>query len=92
MGKLATLIYEDNEEEILNQSNIDPIGQLEIEASSHNEQADPITTLGNDQIIDIHKCKPLDIDTMDDDSSIQMSDDFVSDFIIPSSSIDWRSA
>ena len=88
MGQVATLIYEDNEEEISNQPIADPIGQLEIEASSHNEQADSITTLGNDKLIDIHICKPLEIDIMDDDSSIKMSNDIVSDFIIPSSSID----
>ena len=78
MSQLATLIYEDNEEEIPNQPIVDPIGQFEIEASSHNEQVDSITTLGNNQIIDINKCKPLEIDIMDDDdSSIQMSDDLV---------------
>ena len=65
MGQLATLIYEDNEEEISNQPIANPIGQLEIEASSHNEQADPITTLGNNQIINIHKCEPLEIDIID---------------------------
>ena len=90
VGQLTTLIYEDNEEEISNQPIADPIGQLEIEVSSYNEQADPITTLGNNQIIDIHKCEPLEVDIMDDDddSSIQMSDNLVSDFIVLSSSID----
>ena len=62
MSQLVTLIYEDNEEEIPNQPIVNPIGQLEIEASSHNEQADPITTLRNNQIINIHKCEPLEID------------------------------
>ena len=70
MGQLTTLIYEDNEEEISNQPIADPIGQLEIEACSHNEQVDPITTLGNNQIIDIHICEPLEIDIMHNDSSI----------------------
>ena len=56
LGQLATLIYENNEEKILNQLIADSIGQLEIEASSHNEQADSITTLGNDKLIDIHIC------------------------------------
>ena len=70
MCSLVTTQSEREEEEIPNQSIVDPIGQYEIEASSHNEQAYPITTLGNEKIINIHICEPLEIDIMDDDGSI----------------------
>jgi len=88
MGQLVTLISEMEEEETFqSQPSVNPIGHFDIEASSHNEQADLSTPVGNDKIMNIYIGKPLEIDFMDDDGSIQMSGDLVSDFIAPSSSV-----
>ena len=50
MGQLATLINEE-EEESPNQSIVSLEDQFEVEASSHSEQAEPIT-LRNDNVVE----------------------------------------
>ena len=68
---LTTSLSEMEEDEFLGQTIANPEGQFEIGASSHNEQAEAITTLRSCQIMDTHEGALEVVDVQVDEDVIQ---------------------